>query len=65
MIEQHQERVIKEHNELDEKIEKLHVFIEDSDVFKNLSTIDQRLLINQRCMMIIYRDILRQRISLF
>jgi hypothetical protein len=61
----HEQRVIDEESELNEKLEKLHVFIQDSPVFKSLSISDQRLLIDQCCVMSFYHDILLQRISQF
>jgi len=64
-MEAHQQRVVDEHEELDAKLEKLHVFIEDSSIFKNLDKIDRRHLVDQRAAMTVYRDILRRRIERF
>lgn len=64
-MEAHQQRVVDEHEELDAKLEKLHVFIEDSSIFKSLDKMDQRLLVDQRAAMTVYRDILRRRIERF
>lgn len=64
-MEAHQQRVVDEHDQLDEKLEKLHVFIEDAPLFKTLSKFDQRLLIDQRHAMTVYRDILRARMARF
>jgi hypothetical protein len=64
-MEAHQQRVVDEEMELDTRLEKLHVFIEDSSIFKSLTKINQRLLIDQRCVMSQYRDILRERIRIF
>lgn len=61
----YQLRVINEEVELDNKIEKLHVFIMESEIFKSLSIMEQGLLRDQLCIMRIYRDILRQRIKVF
>lgn len=64
-MEPHQQRVVDEHDALDEKLEKLHVFIQDSPIFKGLPIIDQRHLIDQRCFMTAYRNVLRDRIARF
>ena len=64
-MEAHEQRVVAEHLDLDTKLEKLHVFIEDSPLFQSLNKIDQRLLVDQRGAMTIYRDILRARIARF
>jgi len=61
----YQKRVLDECEELDGRLESLHVFIEDSPVFRGLSKIEQRLLVDQRHAMTVYRDILRERIKLF
>lgn len=57
------ERLVAEEQELDQKLEKLHVFIEDSPMYAALVPIDQRLLVDQRAAMTVYRDILRKRIA--
>jgi hypothetical protein len=57
------ERLKAEELELDQKLEKLHVFIQDSPVYTGLSPLDQRLLLDQRAAMTVYRDILRKRIE--
>ena len=64
-MEAYQERVKAEHERVDGDLEKLHVFIEDSPVFRGLAKIDQRLLIDQRAAMAVYRDILRRRMARF
>jgi hypothetical protein len=64
-LEPHQDRVLEEHEELDRKLEALHVFIEDSTTFRHLGKFDQRLLVDQRHAMTVYRDILRGRIKRF
>jgi hypothetical protein len=61
----HQERVVAEERELDSKIEKLHVFIEDSPTFTGLPKTEQDRLRRQKFAMQIYRDILRERIAAF
>lgn len=60
-----QQRVIDEERELDERTEKLHVFIEDSPLFVKLDKAEQSRLRNQRYIMRVYRDILRERITSF
>jgi hypothetical protein len=64
-LEPHQERVLDEYAELDERLEKLHVYIEDAPIFWSLNKVDQRLLFDQRAAMTVYRDILRERIKNF
>jgi len=59
-----QQRLTDEFVELDMRLEKLHVFIEASENFRRLPKVQQRLLIDQRCIMVVYRDILKQRIAL-
>jgi hypothetical protein len=65
ILQPHQQRVVDEHDSLDALLEKLHVFIEDSPIFKGLSKFDQRLLADQRVFMTAYRDVLRKRIERF
>jgi hypothetical protein len=57
------ERLIAEEEDLDQKLEKLHVFIQDNPMFKELAPIDQRHLVDQRAAMTVYRDILRKRVE--
>jgi cell fate (sporulation/competence/biofilm development) regulator YlbF (YheA/YmcA/DUF963 family) len=54
-------RLFQEHNNLQEKIEKLRVFIEESRTFKTIPAEDQDLLQRQLPAMRQYRDILRIR----
>lgn len=61
----HQERVVTEEQELDSKIEKLHVFIEDSPAFDGLPKTEKDRLRRQKFAMQIYRDILHERIAAF
>lgn len=61
----HQERVVVEEQELDSKIEKLHVFIEDAVTFTFLPKTEQDRLRRQKFAMQIYRDVLRERIAAF
>ena len=58
----YQERVVIEHKELHDKIDKLIVFI-DSDYFQSLDLIDQSLLKQQLDVMMQYRSILLKRIN--
>lgn len=51
----HMQRVLDEYNELDEHIEKLHVFIQDNKIFKTLYIGEQLELIEQRAYMRNYR----------
>ena len=60
----YQERVVIEHKELHDKIDKLIVFI-DSDYFQSLDLIDQSLLKQQLDVMMQYRSILLKRINRF
>ncbi len=60
----YQERVIKEKDELQEKIDKLKGFI-DSDSIKKLDDANCHALLEQYEVMIDYRDILLARIDLF
>lgn len=64
-MEAHQQRVVDEHDQVDERLEKLHVFIEDNPIFRGMNKMDQRLLVDQRHAMTVYRDILRMRIARF
>ena len=61
----HQQRVVDEKRELDEKIEKLRAFITKSDVFQSLRSAEARLLVQQYGHMQSYSDVLTDRISLF
>lgn len=60
----YQERVVVEHKELHDKIDKLIVFI-DSDYFKQLDSDDQSLLKEQLDIMMKYRSILIKRMNRF
>lgn len=63
-MQKHQQRVIDEKAELDEKIEKLRKFTL-TDIFKDLGSHDKILLSDQLYSMSQYSDILEERISLF
>lgn len=62
---EHQRRVIAEHAELSEKIEKLTAFMVKSDVFPKLPEKERELLIEQRIAMLDYQRALAQRIERF
>lgn len=61
----HQERVVIETKELDDKITKLDEFIMNNPIFKNLSEEDQNLMIQQVRSMQYYFGILVERINKF
>lgn len=60
----HQQRVVDEKNELDERLSKLDAFLH-TDTFKRLRNEEQILLDRQATAMRIYSNILRERIDLF
>ena len=59
-----QKRVIIEKEELDLKLAKLKLFLEN-DIFKNLDSEEQERLMRQSFIMVAYSDILGERISNF
>lgn len=63
----HEERVLHEQNELEEKIDKLALFCygENNSIFQSLHPIDQRLLEKQHAAMLEYLEILERRIARF
>ena len=61
----HQERVVTEKNELDEKLDKLKAFIEENPIFKTLPHDEQLRLNRQFDAMAEYSHILGQRIDAF
>lgn len=61
----HQQRVVDEKSDLDEKIAKLHAFIEGNDFFRTLPSDEQERLRQQRLAMTVYSDILGERIQHF
>ena len=61
----HQQRVVDEKKELDEKANKLVDFISNSPTFETLTHTEQELLKNQQEIMWQYSEILGKRISLF
>lgn len=60
----HQERVVAERAELDEKRAKLTAFI-DGEVFDALDAAEQDRLRRQQDAMSVYSDVLRERIAAF
>lgn len=60
----HQQRVVDEKSELDEKLSKLDAFLR-TDTFKRLRNEEQILLDRQATAMQIYSGILGERIKLF
>jgi hypothetical protein len=60
----HQERVVQERKDLDEKIDKLDEFI-DGEIFKTLPKDEQDRLVVQSAAMTNYSDILYARINAF
>jgi hypothetical protein len=61
----HQERVVTEKKELDEKLDKLKTFIEINPIFKSLDEMNRHLLNRQFDVMVEYSKILSNRIELF
>lgn len=61
----HQERVVAEKNELDDKLSKLTKFIESSDLFKDLVESEKSRLVKQAVAMREYSSILGERIANF
>jgi len=61
----HQQRVVDEKNELQDKFSKLGSFILDNPIFKSLETEEQIDLKSQYDVMGKYLDILQRRISRF
>jgi len=60
----HQERVVEEHEALDEKTQKLEEFIV-GEVFATLPVEEAQLLLQQVVLMRTYRTVLANRIELF
>jgi hypothetical protein len=61
----HQQRVVDEKKELDDKLDKLKAFIETSPIFKSLSADERGRLGKQFDVMAEYSSILSQRIAAF
>jgi len=64
-LQPHQQRILNEKAELDEKLDKLSQFIEGSPVYATLSTDERILLKKQEYYMSEYSEILGRRISNF
>ncbi|MDN6228453.1 MAG: hypothetical protein L0J12_04410 [Enterobacterales bacterium] len=64
-MEPHQQRVVDEANELEDKLTKLSAFIESSPVFAGLDSMQQDLLKAQAGAMSAYLQILKLRIASF
>ena len=61
----HQQRVVDEKVELDERLSKLEAFILDNPIYKGLDEENRALMEKQREVMSKYSNILDKRISLF
>jgi hypothetical protein len=61
----HQQRVVDEKRELDDKLTKLIAFITSSPVFESLDLTDQGLLCDQQGAMTDYSAVLEERIARF
>lgn len=61
----HQERVVAEKAELDEKIRKLTDFMENNPIYNSLSAKDATLLARQKVYMLGYSEVLGERIATF
>ena len=61
----HQQRVVDEQSELNEKINKLSDFIKTSPLFEGLPIDEQERLMRQKYYMIEYSDVLAERIAAF
>lgn len=64
MMQPHQQRVVDEKNELDEKLAKLKMFF-DTDLFSKLDDAERGRLIRQSTIMDAYSAILYERIACF
>ncbi len=58
------ERIRKEKDELEDKLEKLENFIANNSLFSNLSDCEQKLMVIQLNTMMMYRYVLGERITL-
>ena len=61
----HQQRVVDEKTELDEKLKKLTAFIDTNTVFENLPEDEKTRLVRQESCMSEYSKILGERIAAF
>lgn len=64
-LQPHQQRVVEEKAELDEKLDKLSEFIESSPVFKDLDHTERHRLLRQEGLMFGYSNVLGERIAAF
>lgn len=64
-LQPHQQRVVNEKSELDEKISLLEVFINDNPIYKKLDDLEQDRLVRQLDVMKQYSNILEERIKAF
>ena len=64
-LQPHQQRVVDEKAELDEKLGKLHDFIQKNPIFKTLPEDEQKRLQRQDLVMAEYSQILGERIEVF
>ncbi len=64
-MEEYQERVLKEKEDLDGKIDRLTSFIHSSNTFRDVGLQEQRLLRKQLRIMEFYSEVLADRISAF
>jgi hypothetical protein len=65
VLEPHQQRVVDEKIELEDKFKKLDQFILDNQIFQSLSEEDQELMKEQRAFMEGYLIVLEKRIARF
>lgn len=66
MLLPHQERVVVEKQELDEKLDKLKAFIDNPNFSSIVNDEDEaKRLIRQHCAMVLYSAILQERIAAF
>ncbi len=63
-MEEYQKRVTEEKKELDQKIERLNLFV-NTDHFSALKTLEREQLTRQRVIMELYQEVLWQRIRDF
>lgn len=61
----HQQRVIDERKELNDKVMKLNIFVGESPIFETLNIDEQNDLRNQLDVMFQYQELLDSRISRF
>jgi hypothetical protein len=61
----HQQRVVDEKAELDEKLEKLEKFIHENDLFQKLPSDEQERMCRQQNAMKQYSEVLGERIAAF